>query len=546
VSVEMGPNHPLEGTPSIRDYLQVLGRRKWIVLAFLFVTVNSAVVFTYTRTPVYEAEAQVLVQPFSLEAEVDSNPDNLSLETEALIATSPQIAQLAAQELREDDPGSLLNNLEVSVAPDASVLEYEYANKSPREAVRRVEALAQAYVANRTQESQDRLDAISSSIQSQIDELQQQLDNVQSDIAAAPDQQTRAALTEDADTLSQQIAFERTRLFSLADPTTLDVGRVLYVSEIPTTPSSPKRVTNILIALLVGIAGGVGLAFLRDRLDERLSGRSDLETASGAPVLALVPHVANWTKPKNPYLVTDLEPQSTASEAYRTLRTAVLFAASQSDIKILMIASANEIEGKTVTTSNLAVVLGQAGKRVVVVSGDLRKPRLHHFFQVSPPRGVTNVLAGEARVAEVLHPIGPYPQNVSLLSSGPIPGNPAELLGSEAMMSLLKELRETHDFVIIDSAPVLAVTDAMIVARSCDGVILVADATKTKRGPVQEARVQLEQVEAKIIGSVLHNTDPSKAYTYAAPATPSSVRYELDESPSRLGLRRQPWSRQKS
>lgn len=546
MSVETGSNSPLEGSPSISDYLEVLRRRKWVVLAFLFVTLNSAVLFTYTRTPIYDAQAQVLVQPFSLEAEVDTNPDNLSLETEALIATSPEIAQLAAKELGENDPGSLLKNLEVSVAPDASVLEYQYAHRNPQEAVRRVEALADAYVANRTQESQDRLDAISSSIQNQIDELQLQLDNVQSDIAAAPDEETRAALTEDADTLSQQIAFERTRLFSLADPTTLDVGRVLYVSETPTTPSSPKRMTNILIALLVGIAGGVGLAFLRDRLDDRLSGRSDMETASGAPVLALVPHVANWTKPKSPYLVTGLEPQSTASEAYRTLRTAVFFSASQADMKVLMIASANEREGKTVTSSNLAVVLGQAGKRVVVVSGDLRKPRLHQFFEVSPPRGLTNVLAGEARVGDVLHPIGPYPQNVSLLSSGPIPGNPAELLGSEVMMNLLNELRATHDFVIIDSAPVLAVTDAMIVARACDGVVLVADATKTKRGSVQEARLLLDQVEARIIGSVLHNTDPSKAYTYAVPATPSSVLYELDESPGRLRLKGQPWSRQKS
>ena len=194
MSVETGSNSPLEGSPSISDYLEVLRRRKWVVLAFLFVTLNSAVLFTYTRTPIYDAQAQVLVQPFSLEAEVDTNPDNLSLETEALIATSPEIAQLAAKELGENDPGSLLKNLEVSVAPDASVLEYQYAHRNPQEAVRRVEALADAYVANRTQESQDRLDAISSSIQNQIDELQLQLDNVQSDIAAAPDEETRAAL----------------------------------------------------------------------------------------------------------------------------------------------------------------------------------------------------------------------------------------------------------------------------------------------------------------------------------------------------------------
>jgi polysaccharide biosynthesis transport protein len=532
-------------SPTIRDYLEILRRRKWIILGFTFVTLNAAVVFTLTRTPVYEADAQVLVQPFSLEAGSDANPDDLSLETEALIATSPDVATIAAQELGEDDPASLLNNLEVSVAPDASVLEFQYEHRDPQEAARRTQAFAAAYVRNRTQESQERLDSVASSIQSQVDQLQDQLDEVQAEIATAGDESTRAALSEDAATLSQQIAFERTRLFALADPETLDVARVLFVAQTPTTPSSPKRTTNILIALLVGLAGGVGLGFLRERLDERLSGRSEMESASGAPVLALIPRVVTWKKPQNPYLVTDLEPHSVASEAYRTLRTAVLFAASQGDMKTLMVASANEQEGKTVTSANLAVVLGQAGKRVVVVSADLRKPRLQEYFKIRPRRGLTNVLAGEAQVGDVLQPVGPSPGNVRLLSSGPIPGNPAELLGSEAMMKLLDELRDAHDFVIVDSAPVLAVADAMIVARACDAVVLVADATKTKMGAVQQARAQLDQFDARIIGSILHNFDPSKAHAYTSHA-PSSYAYQLDEPPSRLRSRGYPWSRQKS
>jgi len=546
-----------EQAPTIRDYIEVLRRRKWIILFFTCLVMVAAAAYTYTRNPVYEAEAQVLVQPFSLEADADANPEDVSLETEALIAGSPSVAEIAAEELGEDDFVSLSNNLEVSVAADASVLIFGYAHRNPEDAALRAQAFAQAYVDNRTEQSQERLDIVASSIQDQIDVLQGQLDDVQAQIAVmeaaaieAGEEPTEGAgtgaLIEESNTLSQQIAFERTKLFSLASPTTLEVGRVLFEAEVPSTPSSPTPVTNLLIALLVGLAGGVGLAFLRERLDERLSGRADLETASGVPVLTVVPHIAGWRHAKNPYLVTREEPHSVSSEAYRTLRTAILFASSQSEVKTVMIASANEQEGKTVTSANLAVVLGQTGKRVVVVSGDLRRPRLDDYFGVRPRKGLTNVLAGEAKVDQVLQPVGPSPDTVRLLSSGPIPGNPAELLGSEAMTELLRELRGLADFVLIDSAPVLAVADAMIVARACDAVILVADASKTRYGAVRQARAQLDQVDARVIGSVLHNFDPSKSHAYESHA-PSSYAYKLDDSSRRLRrLPERPWSRQKS
>ncbi|MGH2751227.1 MAG: polysaccharide biosynthesis tyrosine autokinase [Actinomycetota bacterium] len=549
-----------EQAPTLRDYLEVLRRRKWIIAFFTCLVVGAAAAYTFTRTPIYEAEAQVLVQPFSLDADADANPEDVSLETEALIATSPSVAEIAAEDVEEEDFISLGNNLEVSVADDASVLIFDYAHRNPKEAARRAQAFAQAYVDNRTEQAQDRLDTVASSIQDQIDALQGQLDDVQSQIAAVEAEEAAAieageepadgadtgALVDEANTLSQQIAFERTKLFSLASPRTLEVGRVLFRAEVPGTPSSPTPVTNLLVALLVGLAGGVGLAFLSERLDERLSGRADLESASGVPVLTLVPHITGWRQGEDPYLVTHEEPHSVASEAYRTLRTAILFASSQSEIKTLMIASANEQEGKTVTSANLAVVLGQTGKKVVVVSGDLRKPRLHDYFGVRPRKGLTNVLAGEAEVGRVMRPVGPSPDNVKLLSSGPIPGNPAELLGSETMVNLLEELRGSADFVLVDSAPVLAVADAMIVARACDAVVLVADASKTKHGAVRQARVQLDQVDARVIGSILNNFDPSKTHAYESYAS-SSYAYKLDE-PSRRQLGRlaaRPWSKQK-
>jgi polysaccharide biosynthesis transport protein len=314
---------------------------------------------------------------------------------------------------------------------------------------------------------------------------------------------------------------------------------------LPRSPSNPTLVNSGLIGLFVGLFLGLGFAFLRERLDDRLSGRSDLEVAINAPVLSVVPRVAAWRNAKKAYLVSGEEPHSVASESYRTLRTAILFAASQYDVNTLLITSAHEKEGKSATSANLAVVLGQAGKRVIVVSGDLRKPRLQQFFGLSSKRkGLTNLLAGEVTLDQVLVPVDPSPGNVRLLDSGPIPGNPTELLGSDAMRDVMDQLRARADFVIVDIAPVLAVADAMTLARRCDGVLFVADASRSSQGAVTQARQQLEQVGAKIIGGVLHNFDPSKSHSYVGQVE-TPYAYTSDERSQRPSLRMLPWSKAK-
>lgn len=532
-----------EQAPGIGDYIEVLRRRKLIILFFTCLVVGAALAYTFARIPVHESEAVVLVRPFKLEAESDAAPEDVDLETEALVATSPPVAKMAAENIDVADATNLLDNLTVSAAPDTSVLSFKFVHRDPQEAALRAQAFADAYVANRTTQLQTRIETVASSLQDQIHEFQKRLDGIQARIAASKGEPT-ATLKSKANTLGQQIVFERTKLLSLASSSTLDVGHVLFPAETPTTSAGPTTSTNLMLALLVGLTGGVGVAFLREQLDERLSGRSDLESASGVPVLALVPRVAVWNRAHEPYLVTREEPQSVVSEAYRTLRTAVLFTASQTDTKTLMVTSAHEQEGKTTTSANLAVVLGQAGKQIVLISADLRRPRLQSFFGVDPREGLTSVLAGEAKVSEMLQSVGEPSLNVRLLPSGRVPGNPAELLSSDAMADLLEELRDSADFVLVDSAPVLAVADAMIVARACDGVILVADGSKTSREAVHQACVQLRQVDANLIGSVLHNFDTSKADTYGS-RSPTSYSYESEKTTKRVRAPAFPKSRQK-
>lgn len=214
-------------------------------------------------------------------------------------------------------------------------------------------------------------------------------------------------------------------------------------------------------------------------------------------------------------IITDLNPLSPISEAYRTLRTNLQYAEVDRALQLLMVTSANPREGKTTTINNLAVAYAQADKSVLLVDADLRKPTAHQTFQLSNRCGLTHVLTGHATAREAIKET--HIRNLSVMSSGSIPPNPSELLASRKMDLLLDELRSLYDLVLIDTPPVLAVSDAQVMASRCDGVLLVINARNVKKQHAQKARDALQFVQAKIVGVALNQTATSELsgyYTY--------------------------------
>ncbi|TNJ66760.1 CpsD/CapB family tyrosine-protein kinase [Paenibacillus hemerocallicola] len=211
-------------------------------------------------------------------------------------------------------------------------------------------------------------------------------------------------------------------------------------------------------------------------------------------------------------IITDVNPKSPISEAYRTLRTNIDFSAVDEQLQVIMLTSAGPGEGKSTTATNMAVTYAQSEKKVLIMDADLRKPTMHHTFSISNRRGLTNMLTGQASLDEVISES--HIPNLHVMPSGPIPPNPSEMLSSKRLVALLDELRQKYDLIVIDTPPTLAVTDAQIIASRCDGVVLVLNSGEVKREMAMKAKANLDHVKARILGVVLNNIDRKNGEAY--------------------------------
>jgi len=276
----------------------------------------------------------------------------------------------------------------------------------------------------------------------------------------------------------------------------------------------PNRERNIFVALLLSLAAGVGLAFLLDYLDDSVKTSEDIGRQLGLPTLALIPHYFGSEKKRlrlaaenggNPItsLVALDERQSPMAEAYRHLRTSLLFSSAGKPPQSILVTSSQPSEGKTTTAINTAITLAQADVDVIIVDCDLRRPRLHNYFDLENSEGLTNYLSGDRNTKNLIKACRDLPR-LKVITSGPIPPNPAELLSSNEMRNLLQFLRSKYKHVIIDSPPAISFTDAAILSTQVDGVILVAMAGKSSLHLMRRFKQRLGNIGARIYGVVLN------------------------------------------
>ena len=271
----------------------------------------------------------------------------------------------------------------------------------------------------------------------------------------------------------------------------------------------PRMTVNVILAFMATLMLGVGLAFVLDYLDRTIKTAEDVERLVGAPLLGIIPIVAETGDDPKAQIDRDLyvfrNPTSQAAECCRSIRTNILFSAADRPMKTITVSSPRPREGKTTTTLYMGTIMAQSGQRVLIVDTDLRRPRLHKSLGVSKNRGLTNLILGDAAIDDVIKTTD-IP-NLFILPSGPQPPNPAELLLTNRFKQVLAELEARFDRILLDSPPVLAVTDAVVLARLSSGVMLIAQAGKTLLDDVAHSARQFRDIDAPILGVILNDMD---------------------------------------
>jgi capsular exopolysaccharide synthesis family protein len=307
------------------------------------------------------------------------------------------------------------------------------------------------------------------------------------------------------------------------------------------------------MALVVGLIGGVGLAFFREYLDNTVKSPDDIENLAGLPSLAVVPAMPsmNGHRRNNPRLVNAVaddgvnarielvsynQPKSQVSEAFRALRTSLLLSQADHPPQVILVTSALPREGKTTAAVNLAVTLAQLGDRTLLIDSDLRKPGVRRALNLTIPRelGLSSYLAGVASLDEatVTHPAIP---NLVALTTGPVPPSPADLLSSMRMREAIADLRNRYKFIVIDSPPVMAATDAVIISALTDGVLLVVRSGETPKEAFKRTRDLLAGVKCRLLGVVLNAVDANAPdYYYSYRYYPYAYGYGYGEESHRM------------
>jgi polysaccharide biosynthesis transport protein len=487
--------------PSFRAYLHILHRRKWWVALAVVLGLAASLAFSLTAHKQYSATAQLLVQSSVDESGADvTQPQPVTqtdVETELQLVTSAPVQQAVRAQLNSAPAVS------ASEVGQTNVMAITATSGVPSRAALIANLYATAFVQYRQAVAERSLTTAEAQLHSQISSLGQQLSSFRGNTTSL-----------EASALLNQQAVLKEQLAQMQVSGAVDTGDVVLVTpaQTPTSPSSPKPSRDALLGLAAGLVLGLGAAFLRDNLDDKLTSKEAAEHAGGAPVLAMTPLVPAWRREQRVVVVVT-DPTSPAAESYRSLRTSLQFARQEGQFRTIVVTSPGVSEGKTATLANLGVVFAQAGERVVLVSCDLRRPRIGSFFDLDEEDGLTSVLIGQRTLQQVLLPV-PGQDRLTLLPAGPIPPNPAELLDSDRAGEVFASLRERFDLVLIDSPPVLPVTDAAILSRHADATLLLAAAGQTRRADLRRAVEKLDQVGTTILGLVLNKVSKRTGRSY--------------------------------
>ena len=460
----------------LRDYLRITRRRWKLITGCLLAAIAIAATITFQTTPQYASSARLFVSTApsdSGDAYQGSLFSAQRVTSYADLASGRELSTRVIERLGlETEPQKLADNITATVVPETVILELTVVDPSRVQAQRLAQAVAEELTAF-------------------VDELE------------TPPGRNSAPIK----------------------------ASIVDAAGLPSAPVSPQPIRNVGLAAILGLLLGLGAAVLRELLDTSVKSNDDVAQAAGAPVMGSIAY--DSSAPKKP-LVTSLDSHAPRIEAFRVLRTNMQFVDVDNDSKVFVVTSSLPGEGKTTTSENLAITLAQAGQRVCLVDGDLRRPKIADNLRLESTVGLTTALVGNIDMADAIQqsPVS----GLSVLTSGATPPNPSELLQSHAMADALAQLRKTFDVIVIDAPPLLPVTDAALLTSQADGALLVVRHGKTTKDQVRHAVERIEAVGGRTLGAVL-NMVPTRGssdgygYGYGYGYGPEAGRRKADPQP---------------
>ncbi|MEZ4731886.1 MAG: polysaccharide biosynthesis tyrosine autokinase [Caldilineaceae bacterium] len=506
-------------TIELRVLLRPLFRWWWLIAVATLIAAASSFIYTFLQPSVYESRTTLFVGSAIKEPNPNSNQVFLAqqlAQTYADIALRKPIQQATMDALGVQ----ALPYYTVQVAPNTQVVEIKVVDQDPVFARDFAAMLSQQLIlqgpAGQAEHNRQLfVDTQLEKLQVSIIETEDEIIQKQQELANLFSAREIANVENQIDALDKKLTTMQSNYAALLATTQRGAANALSVLEpasLPDAPLSSRLLVNVLIAAIIGFAFAAGGAYLIEYLDDSIKDGEDAQQLFGAPTLATVPDiVAEHDADKLIMLSNRPHP---AAEAYRMLRTNLQFASVDRSLRLLLVTSPSPEDGKSLTAANLSAAYTRAGKRVILVDADLHRPAQQRFFQVMNNIGLTLSLFDPQSTVEDLLQESTVP-GLRVLSAGPLPPNPAEMLSSKRMQEILCDLRDLADIVIIDSPPISAVSDAMILSTYVDAVLLVTRATKTSRTVAKKTLQALQQVRAYIVGIVYNGVDEfDNNYTY--------------------------------
>ncbi|HEY5011841.1 MAG TPA: polysaccharide biosynthesis tyrosine autokinase [Acidimicrobiia bacterium] len=513
--------------PTVRDYMRILGRRWWVVVIGIVGFTALLVAYSYHGPTIYKATSEVRFSSgdttsVAVNAGNRSSAGSASQEvlTEVEVIKSPNFKnriidamKLGKKSIKQVNVGNVLStnaikiSIGMSTANQAVLVADQYASTYVHEA----QLLQAQLTKGRTASTAAQL----ATVKRQVDGLTTAISTEAKRIDAADQSlvaagktplRTSALLTSLESQLNQSLPgytalqqqyFQILQANAAAQPTVA----LIADAQKPTTPSQPTPVKYGIIGAFLGIIFGIAGAFGFELLTDKVRSRQDVERFSRLPVLATVPRRGKRGDANRPVSLT--APASARAEAYRAARSGVQFLSMRAPMSRIVVAGLRAKDHQDVAAANLAVTLASAGARVVLVDVDLRGGQLHDRFGLTRGNGLTSVLLGDSTLAEVLRPVEVAGGALRVLSTGPLPPNPADLVASDSLAAVLSQLADGADFVVISAPPLLPFNDALALARHADGVIMVATARRTRRRQLADGSAKLRRIGAPTIGVIL-------------------------------------------